>query len=361
MSKPTSTYDLAAPQIAPYVRPLTQGSLAPPFEGRDQDGRLLKSADDHLGGKHLVVILMNTVDHGVLSAFAGCQFPPHAAVIGISGNDDVAENVEARAATSFIHPIIGDSTGSIFASYGLHKDRSQKCRIVLVTPSRQVRGWIDNPENPAAALEQIMDYLKLNEPAEEAGWHPPHAPVLVIPNVLSRAECAQLIAQFETGAPFTVRPPRAGEFDGSYVIPVYEHNRQDRVDYIIKEQATLQFLDQRLFERVTPMIQKAFAFDVTNREPLHIARYVGPRGGNKMGHRDNTSAATAHRRFALSMNLNDDFEGGEVVFREYSDRGYRGEPGTALIFSSSLLHEVQETTAGTRYNLISHLFSQPPR
>ena len=106
------------------------------------------------------------------------------------------------------------------------------------------------------------------------------------------------------------------------------------------------------------MIKKAFAFDVTRREDLHIARYEGERSGNEMGHRDNVSAATAYRRFALSMNLNDDYEGGEVVFREFSDDGYRGPPGSALIFSSSLLHEVLETTSGVRYTLISHLFNE---
>ena len=106
------------------------------------------------------------------------------------------------------------------------------------------------------------------------------------------------------------------------------------------------------------MIKKAFAVDITRHEDLHIARYVGERGGNKMGHRDNTSPATSYRRFALSMPLNDDYEGGEIVFREYSPRGYRPDPGTAIIFSSSLLHEVLETTKGVRYNLISHLYNE---
>ena len=106
------------------------------------------------------------------------------------------------------------------------------------------------------------------------------------------------------------------------------------------------------------MIQKSFAFEVTRREDLHIARYSGARSGNQMGHRDNTSAATAYRRFALSMSLNDDYEGGEIVFREYSPRGYKPPAGTAMVFSSALLHEVLETTRGVRYNLISHFFNE---
>lgn len=198
----------------------------------------------------------------------------------------------------------------------------------------------------------------------DASWQPDHPPVLLVPNVLSPEECTGLIESFETGGPFTVRPPRPGELPGDYKMPVYEHHRQDRVDHVIKDQNTLKFLDQRIFSRVTPQIQRAFAYEVTRREDLHIARYVGERGGNPMGHRDNVSAATAYRRFALSLNLNDDYQGGEVMFKEYGDLGYKSEPGTALVFSSALLHEVQETTKGIRYTLISHFFNEaslPPR
>ncbi len=58
------------------------------------------------------------------------------------------------------------------------------------------------------------------------------------------------------------------------------------------------------------------------------------------------------------MSLNEEFEGGEIVFKEFSPRGYRPPAGTAMVFSSSLLHEVQETTKGIRYNLISHFFNE---
>ena len=167
-----------------------------------------------------------------------------------------------------------------------------------------------------------------------------------------------MIGVFEQDQPLMVRPPRSGELPGNYKIPVYEHNRQDRVDQIIKDQSTLTFLDERIWGRVVPMVKKAFAYDITRREDLHIARYVGARGGNQMGHRDNVSAATAYRRFALSLNLNDDYDGGDVVFREYGDQRYKSPAGTALVFSSALLHEVLETTRGTRYTLISHFFNE---
>ncbi|MBT8080510.1 MAG: 2OG-Fe(II) oxygenase, partial [Gammaproteobacteria bacterium] len=279
-------------------------------------------------------------------------------LIAVSASSDAVRNKALKREAGFPWPIAGDSSGAIFASYGLHKENDEAVRLVLVTPYRQIRGWFDSPKDINTTLTTIMDVLENTQAAEELRWGPPHAPILMVPNVLSVEECAKLVESFETGVPFMVRPPRQGEIAGNYNMPVYEHDRQDRVDQIIKDKNTLAFLDERIFGRVTPMIKKAFAFDVTRREDLHIARYAGKRGGLAMGHRDNMIAATAYRRFALSMSLNDDYEGGEIVFKEFSPKGYRVPAGTAMVFSSSLLHEVQETTSGIRYNLISHFFNE---
>ena len=68
-------------------------------------------------------------------------------------------------------------------------------------------------------------------------------------------------------------------------------------------------------------------------------------------HRDNGAPTTADRAFAVSLNLNDDFEGGELVFPEYA--GVRVSPpaGGAAVFSCSLLHQVLPVTRGRRFVL----------
>ncbi len=359
------TYDIAAPHIAAYVQPLWQGDMAMPFDLYDETGRRASVGDDFLSGRYLLLAFLNATDSAkavpLLESFARHRDALEglgATVVAISATSDAAHNQSLKEAAGFAWPVLGDSTGAVFASYGLHKQNDTDARIVLVTPYRQIRTWFDSPPNLDTTWTKIMDVLEGSQAAEELRWSAPHAPILLVPNVLSGEECAGLIDSFEKGGPFMVRPPREGEIAGNYKMPVYEHNRQDRVDEIIRDPNTIALLDERIWGRVTPMIQKAFAFEVTRREDFHIARYVGERGGNKMGHRDNTSAATAYRRFALSMSLNDDFEGGEIVFKEYSPRGYRPPAGTAMIFSSALLHEVQETTQGVRYNLISHLFNE---
>ncbi|MGH9334082.1 MAG: 2OG-Fe(II) oxygenase, partial [Vicinamibacteria bacterium] len=73
---------------------------------------------------------------------------------------------------------------------------------------------------------------------------------------------------------------------------------------------------------------------------------------------DNLSPATAHRRFALSLNLNEAYEGGELSFPEYGPIRYRPAAGEALLFSCSLLHEVSEVTSGERFALLSFLFGE---
>ena len=77
-------------------------------------------------------------------------------------------------------------------------------------------------------------------------------------------------------------------------------------------------------------------------------------------HRDNLSPATAHRRFGLTLNLNDDYDGGELRFPEYGPDRYRPDAGEALVFSGSHLHEVLPVTRGRRFVLLSFLFRDAP-
>lgn len=364
MSDTQSTYDISAPSIRPYVQEIRAGALAMAFNGHDEEGRKIGLADDHISGKHLLLIFLgepeadytNAVLHS-LSVLEARLDAANATVIAVSASSDASANKTRKRVAGFTWPVVGDSSGAIFATYGLHKGSDKVARLVLLTPFRQVRTWFDLEGDAGETLETIMTMLDNAQAATETRWSPPHAPVLVVPNVLSPEECANLIESVEKDTPFLVRRARPGEFEGNFRIPVYEHERQDRVDLIIRDRNTQAILDERLFGRVTPMINKAFAFNVTRREDLHIARYVGKRQGIAMGHRDNTSPVGAHRRFALSISLNDDYEGGGIVFGEFSPKGYRVPAGSAMVFSSSLLHEVQETTSGVRYNLISHLFN----
>ena len=57
-----------------------------------------------------------------------------------------------------------------------------------------------------------------------------------------------------------------------------------------------------------------------------VACYDSETGGHFGPHRDDTGIAIAHRRFAVSINLNADFEGGEISFPEYGPNASRPRP-----------------------------------
>jgi len=87
-----------------------------------------------------------------------------------------------------------------------------------------------------------------------------------------------------------------------------------------------------------------------------VGCYRAEDSGHFVAHRDNTTKGTAHRRFAASVNLNSDFDGGEISFPEYSPRGFKPPPGGAVVFSCSLLHAVSTVTRGRRYAFLPFLY-----
>jgi predicted 2-oxoglutarate/Fe(II)-dependent dioxygenase YbiX len=87
-----------------------------------------------------------------------------------------------------------------------------------------------------------------------------------------------------------------------------------------------------------------------------VGCYHAEDGGHFGPHRDNTTKGTAHRRFAASVNLNSDFDGGEIIFPEYSPRGLKPPRGGAVIFSCSLLHAVSKVARGRRYAFLPFLY-----
>jgi predicted 2-oxoglutarate/Fe(II)-dependent dioxygenase YbiX len=120
----------------------------------------------------------------------------------------------------------------------------------------------------------------------------------------------------------------------------------------------MRHLASTIGRRVMPEVSKAFAFRATRFEGFTIACYDAATGGVFRAHRDNLSPATAHRRFALSLNLNAGYEGGYLRFPEYGPHLYRPAAGGALVFACAHLYEVTEVRQGRRFVLLSFLFGE---
>lgn len=358
-------HQLVGGELAKFVRKVEAGDLGFLTALNDERGRELDLAEDFLSGRPLALVFVKSLEQAAAKAelrkFADAADRLEATganLVIIPAEVDAAKHRSAKRRLGLPFLVLADPGGIMFAAYGLNRaDLPGKVavRTVLLNPLRQIAGLWDRPgagDHAAKVLEMVKQTKSAsNELA------PPHAPVLVIPGVLEARECQDLIRLFEREGEIKVARGQARAEGKDYKFPVYDKDRQDRIDHVIKNPQVLGFLDQRLKARVYPLIKKAFGFEVTRHEDLHIARYAGRREGTDVGHRDNTHASTAYRRFALSISLNDDYQGGELVFREFSDKGYRGKPGTALVFSSALLHEILETRKGVRYNLISHFFN----
>jgi hypothetical protein len=131
-----------------------------------------------------------------------------------------------------------------------------------------------------------------------------------------------------------------------------------RFDYIVQDREVRRLMHGRIARRVLPEILKAFQFNVTRIQRFVVGRYSAEDGGKFAGHRDNTTPLTAHRRFAVSVALNEDYEGGLLSFPEYGPRTFKAPMGGAVVFSCSLLHAVSLVTSGRRYVFLPFLFDE---
>ena len=179
------------------------------------------------------------------------------------------------------------------------------------------------------------------------------APILVLPNVFEDELCRRLIGLYEKNGGTESGFMR--EIDGK-TVAVQDHNHKRRKDYEIGDEELIRELQGRFQRRVVPQIRKAHQFRVTRMERYIVSCYAAEDEAHFRAHRDNTTKGTAHRRFAVSVNLNDAFDGGEVSFPEYGPRSFKAPPGGAVVFSCSLLHAVSKVTRGRRYAFLPFLY-----
>lgn len=211
-------------------------------------------------------------------------------------------------------------------------------------------------DDPARHFAQVGDYIAALAPAgaDESGW----APVLVVPNLIEPQLCRDYIAYAEaTGlddSGYMQTDPSTGQ-----TMMVIDHHHKRRSDCTIENAPLRNALQARVLRRLAPQIERAFQHKVTRMERYIVARYETENGGWFRPHKDNTTLGTAHRRFAVSINLNaEDYDGGDLRFPEFGQRTYRAPTGGAVVFSCSLLHECTPITRGRRYCILPFLYDE---
>ena len=221
---------------------------------------------------------------------------------------------------------------------------------MLVDPTLHVLAKVpfraDDPEHKA-----IFAYLKsLPTPDRYGGLQIP-APILVLPNVFERTFCKSLIDAYAQngGKESGVIRNNAG---------VLDNNFKRRKDHIVSDEAIIRGAITRIHRRVVPEIEKFFFLKTTRIERHIVGCYAAEDGGHFAPHRDNEPGITEHRRFAVSINLNSDFEGGELTFPECSGYRHKAPAGWAIVFPCALLHCVQPVVQGRRYAYLPFLYDE---
>ena len=225
----------------------------------------------------------------------------------------------------------------------------------VLDPMLRILKVVPFGDEPAASAKETLDYVAaLPPPGQHAGLDIP-PPVIVLPSVFEPTFSERLIQIYEAqGGKLS---GFMNEVGGKTVV---HENAEVKVrrDVSLEDKALLVEIQRRVQRRIVPEIKKVHQFDVTRMERYLVACYSAEDGGHFKTHRDNTTKGTAHRRFAVSINLNADFDGGEIAFPEYGPRTFKPPIGGAVVFSCSLLHAVTKMTRGRRYAFLPFLYDE---
>lgn len=239
------------------------------------------------------------------------------------------------------------------APSGVGDPRHMRALVLLFDPMLRLiaSSSLRSEQDALAILAQLDAQPRL----ERFSGRRLQAPVLYLPRVFSPELCAELIERYNaqdrnlTGVMRVIGGKTVGVQDPSF---------KRRRDCLIDDATLKRRIQLRFRSAVLPQLRKAFGFEATRMERYLVGCYSASDVGHFAAHRDNTTPATAHRRFAVSINLNADFDGGAVYFPEYSPEGIKADAGTAVVFGCGTLHAVGQVTRGARYAFLPFIYDE---
>ncbi len=250
------------------------------------------------------------------------------------------------------HPVFVDAKGVVRSAYRIG-DSGASVVLVLDANLRVLASVVlDDAPNAARKVRNVLDS---NQAEPEPRVVDTQAPVLLIPNVLDTQICHFLMQVWENRGNVETGVEQSQSTGRGERIDVEQKSRRD---HTVRDDKLVRLLSSTVGRRVMPEVQRAFAYRATRFEGFKIARYDAESGGFFHAHRDNLSPSTAHRRFALTLNLNEQYRGGYLRFPEFGPHLYGPRAGGAVVFSCSHLHEVTQVTSGMRFTLLSFLFGE---
>jgi peroxiredoxin len=318
---------------------------------------------ESLGGRYVVLFFFGSINHPP-SQTALRDFLQHRAVfddvrhtfLGVSIDPENERADWVRELPPRIH-FLWDFDRSVSREFGAVFEDSQAFRPHTVVLDTRLRALAVVPLTDGADhVRRVIEILEQAPPVGAPTLAAVQAPVLVIPRVFEPGFCRKLIAYYEElgGKESGFMREIGGKTVGVYDSAIKRRRDQDILDETLRKSCMY-----RIHGCVAPEIQKAFQFRAKFIERYIVACYDETSKGFFHAHRDNTTKATAHRRFAVSLNLNTgEFEGGCLRFPEFGPQLYVPPAGGAVVFSCSLLHEATPVTAGKRYAFLPFLYDE---
>lgn len=222
--------------------------------------------------------------------------------------------------------------------------------VVLVDPGGRVAALLPSP-SPGTIAARATELYASSAPALVQA----KAPVLLLERVVDPAFCKTLMEHWRRGSKLANNVAS----DYGNVVNADIKRRQD-----VQVSDPLLFVQLRdcVMRRVVPVMEQVYHARINVMEAPLIGCYEADSGGWFRRHRDNTSSATAHRQFALSLNLNgtDEYDGGLLRFPEFGRELYAPVAGGALVFSTAMVHEVTPVTRGRRFGVFTFLSASGP-
>lgn len=245
---------------------------------------------------------------------------------------------------------VADEDGAISRAFGAEGAP----RTVVLDP--MLRAIADIPwDQPQGHGATVCGILRTLPAVEESAGVPMTPPALLLPRVFSFDFCDFLMRFYEeqggkeSGFQFDVGGKTTTLLD-------WRLKRRSDVPVIVPE--VLDLVRSHVARRIVPAISQFFQFKTTRMDRCIVSCYDADVAAHFHRHRDNVNAGAQHRRFALSINLNKDFEGGELIFPEFGRKPHRIPEGGAMVFSCGALHEVTPVTRGRRYAFLAFLYGE---
>lgn len=344
------------------------GHIIPPFALSDQNNQNATPLEDNVMGDPVLLVfdrhspqLSLEYSADLLRIFGDLYGRVEGATVTlfVISRRSASDNAALARDHDVPFPLLSDSDGAVFQAYGIDLATAPAPpACVVVDPNGRVAQIYEHPdaaEQAAQVLACLAD-MQAQRPRGLLGAHPP---VLVIPNVMDEEMCGRLIETWHNPVPLWEGD---GQTSSGFQVETGDFKVSNArygnvVQYIVRDEALMRELDSKVMGRVVPQMEKAFGYRPKDREQYRIACYDVAEHGSLPAHRDDPTESTKHRRFTVSVNLNNrSFEGGELTFRESSNHRYDVAEGTAIVWSCSLLHEILPVTAGRRFILGTHLY-----